>query len=171
MKRVSEPSPAELAEILQGERRYDPAELVAILKGIRTHVWSTYPTLPLYEAAALDQVIAEIRLPASCPLQDEDGGAVCLCGSPTPSCRYGPPGVDAEDVRDRPLEEIAGLAGWVDWRGGECPLPEDAIFYLEYRRAGVRGPNTDPQGYPWKHTGGHYDIVRYLPVRPAGGAR
>lgn len=49
--------------------------------------------------------------------------------------------------------------GWIEWRGGDCPVGEDAR--VDYR---LRNGNTGPAEairLDWDHTGTGYDIVAY----------
>lgn len=54
--------------------------------------------------------------------------------------------------------------GWIEWHGGECPVPQDAWVSAQYRR-GIGGDTADAVGraggFCWKHYGGGLDLVRY----------
>lgn len=62
-------------------------------------------------------------------------------------------------LRDGPKND-----GWIDWAGGECPVPHDAP--VTYRmRSGLTITNSRRAGWrEWYHVGGPSDIVAYKVV-------
>ncbi len=48
---------------------------------------------------------------------------------------------------------------WIDWHGGECPIPEDKEFQIRYRR-GLRWDHREPSDQKW---GGDIVAYRLLP--------
>ncbi len=54
--------------------------------------------------------------------------------------------------------------GWVEWKGGEFPLPKDRAVEFQLR-SGSRGEGV-AENYWWHHEGGDYDIIAYRVVKP-----
>jgi hypothetical protein len=54
--------------------------------------------------------------------------------------------------------------GWIDWHGGECPVPFTAR--VDYAlRGGDRYDSEAVRGLRWNHLGDRYDIVAYRIVQ------
>lgn len=52
---------------------------------------------------------------------------------------------------------------WIDWHGGECPVPLDTLVEVKYRNGTVRGPGR-ASGFEWDHIGSRGDIVSYRTI-------
>lgn len=50
---------------------------------------------------------------------------------------------------------------WIEWTGGECPLPNDAVFDVKFRDGFVIMRETHPAGVRWQHNGEIGDIIAY----------
>lgn len=50
--------------------------------------------------------------------------------------------------------------GWIEWRGGECPLPNGASHEVRLR-CGRVVKDDEPETWLWFHSGNHDDIVAY----------
>ena len=56
--------------------------------------------------------------------------------------------------------------GWIEWGGGECPVP--AVERIDIRfRGGTYEDYQPSEGWRWTHVGGAYDIVAYRISKPA----
>lgn len=58
--------------------------------------------------------------------------------------------------------------GWVEWKGGDCPVPDDAMVTVELRDGSIIGLPDDMRpawSYYWSHNGGGGDIIAYKVIR------
>lgn len=61
---------------------------------------------------------------------------------------------------------------WIDWAGGECPVPPETIVEVKFRDGDETGPyNARLWGVHgklsnWDHAGEDYDIIAYRIVKP-----
>lgn len=60
--------------------------------------------------------------------------------------------------------------GWIEWEGGECPVPRDASAQFKFRDGG-EGEWDLAGGMRWSHAGSGGDIVAYRLCEPAPTAR
>ncbi len=58
------------------------------------------------------------------------------------------------------------MDGWIDWAGGECPVPKGKLFEYRLRDGGTGAPLTSSTAWNWKHEGSPYDIVAYRLIAP-----
>ena len=66
----------------------------------------------------------------------------------------------------RPAEQPRTLTGiWVEWKGGECPVPSDTRVEVRLR-AGEADVGHVAGDFWWDHRGETYDIVAYRVVTP-----
>jgi hypothetical protein len=49
---------------------------------------------------------------------------------------------------------------WIEWSGGECPLPKGALHEVRLRNGMVRRDG-DPEGWRWGHLDCDTDIIAY----------
>lgn len=56
------------------------------------------------------------------------------------------------------------VVGWIEWTGGECPVPDGALIYVRFRD-GHECPAGDGRSLYWEHHGCLGDIVAYRFVR------
>ena len=49
---------------------------------------------------------------------------------------------------------------WIEWHGGECPVPPDTLVQVSLREMYVLGP-LPAGGYNWQHGGVDDDITEY----------
>lgn len=56
--------------------------------------------------------------------------------------------------------------GWIEWKGGECPVADGAEFEVRFRN-GEQHSSKDYPGFAWrwKHFGTKYDIVAYRVIK------
>lgn len=52
---------------------------------------------------------------------------------------------------------------WIQWHGGECPVPPDTVVAVKLRRGAVMEPR-HAGGFEWGHDGDRGDIVSYCTV-------
>ena len=52
---------------------------------------------------------------------------------------------------------------WIDWSGGECPVPPDTRVEVKLRSGNVMGPRLAYR-YRWKHIDSNGDIVEYCTI-------
>ena len=52
---------------------------------------------------------------------------------------------------------------WIDWHGGECPVPRDQKVTVKLRNGIVRGP-IRAVSFMWAHYDNGFDIVEYSTV-------
>lgn len=56
--------------------------------------------------------------------------------------------------------------GWIEWHGGECPVPDGTPVHYRLRN-GLLGLGADPADVDWRHMGAADDVVRYRISKPA----
>lgn len=57
---------------------------------------------------------------------------------------------------------LAASEGWIEWRGGDCPVDSDAIVEVRFRWHNQHQYNNDRAGdFDWAHAGLGYDIIAY----------
>lgn len=61
----------------------------------------------------------------------------------------------------------ADAEGWILWRGGECPLPDDARVKLRTRNGVEHRLPIHAGNQRWGRGGGQYDIIAYRPILDA----
>ncbi|MEY9198703.1 hypothetical protein ABIA16_003819 [Sinorhizobium fredii] len=69
--------------------------------------------------------------------------------------------------RDTPIVAEATSGGWIEWSGGECPLPDHAKFNVQLRCDAVRDEDTvmsDPLSWVWWDRANPGDIIAYRVV-------
>lgn len=64
------------------------------------------------------------------------------------------------------LEQQERGDGWIEWGGGNCPVPENSRVDIKFRDGDIgleQGPNWD-----WSHLGYRSDIIAYriIPEQP-----
>jgi hypothetical protein len=52
------------------------------------------------------------------------------------------------------------MTGWIEWRGGECPVSDDVEVSVMFRRGNISTP-LKAEMWSWSHHGGNGDIVAY----------
>lgn len=55
--------------------------------------------------------------------------------------------------------------GWIEWSGGECPVPDNTKVQVKFWD-GYEPVITEPQGLRWKHFIAHANIIAYRVVKP-----
>lgn len=55
--------------------------------------------------------------------------------------------------------------GWIEWKGGECPVHPDTVVDIEFRD-GDQAALARASWWDWPHEGNDSDITRYRIVRP-----
>lgn len=60
-------------------------------------------------------------------------------------------------------QEQQSAGEWIEWTGGECPVPAGLKIEAELR-SGLYGNTTKPEKCRWRHLGMGGDIVRYRVV-------
>lgn len=56
--------------------------------------------------------------------------------------------------------------GWIEWSGGECPVPTGTRVDVQFRSGDV-GTLRGPQAWLWHHFDSVIDILRYRIAKPA----
>ena len=59
----------------------------------------------------------------------------------------------------------ADADGWIDWHGGECPVPKNALVDVKLRDNWV-DECSSADNWQWKHFGNHTDIIAYRLQNP-----
>lgn len=59
----------------------------------------------------------------------------------------------------------ADADGWIEWAGGECPVPKNALVDVKLRNNGV-DECSRADNWQWKHFGNHTDIIAYRLHQP-----
>lgn len=67
--------------------------------------------------------------------------------------------LQAEAVR--PEASAPDDDGWIEWHGGECPVPDGTLVYVMFRGSGATKTHYPCGSIDWKHTATAYDIVAY----------
>lgn len=52
---------------------------------------------------------------------------------------------------------------WIEWHGGECPVPRDTLVQIKLRSGDVRRPGRAASFF-WHHDRGNTDIVSYRTI-------
>ena len=60
---------------------------------------------------------------------------------------------------------VVGHNGWIDWAGGECPVPKNALVDVKLRDNLV-DECSSADNWQWKHFGNHTDIIAYRLQQP-----
>jgi hypothetical protein len=57
--------------------------------------------------------------------------------------------------------------GWIEWKGGDCPVPKDATVQVEYRGYSNSSIQSNHSAgiLEWNHLGIHDDIIKYRVVK------
>ena len=62
---------------------------------------------------------------------------------------------------------LAASDGWIEWKGGECPVDSEAIVEVKYRKPNPYQYNNDRAGdFAWSHDGFDGDIIAYRLQQP-----
>lgn len=61
-------------------------------------------------------------------------------------------------------QQEKGDGGWIEWKGGKCPVPPRAIVVVRYRKGKEEAPG-EAGGYFWCHAGSSVDIIAYRVVQ------
>jgi hypothetical protein len=92
-----------------------------------------------------------------------------VTGDSTQATTFGTIVTDPDDVAARMLQDADALAGWIDWRGGECPVASDVI--VQYRtRGGTEIDVCAARHLDWKLQGDDADIVAYRELGAIDGS-
>ena len=51
--------------------------------------------------------------------------------------------------------------GWIEWHGGECPVPPETLIERKYLDGGICDAPARASIFRWKHTGQGGDIIAY----------
>lgn len=54
--------------------------------------------------------------------------------------------------------------GWIEWRGGECPVDGETPVWVKYRNEQV-DTKSKAHSYRWFHDGDAFDIIAYRIVK------
>jgi hypothetical protein len=69
-------------------------------------------------------------------------------------------------TQETPLPEIENADdGWIEWTGGECPLPDGTPNQVKFRDGDISGIDSSPETWQWHHTGSQADIIAYKIVK------
>ena len=71
----------------------------------------------------------------------------------------------AEQPQPEPAAPQAEDDGWIEWNGGDCPVPPRAEIKLGFRD-GFEGSSTSPDDLRWDHAGSNGDIIAYKVIKP-----
>lgn len=73
-----------------------------------------------------------------------------------------------DDALDWPYKDCmvveADADGWIEWEGGECPLPDDAWVQVKMRDLDVTTGTPGRSGWIWGCYGECDDIIAYRPI-------
>jgi hypothetical protein len=58
------------------------------------------------------------------------------------------------------------MTDWIDWNGGECPVPEGTLVDVRFVN-GVVSKRSGAEGWGWRHEEGDYNIAAYRVHVPA----
>jgi hypothetical protein len=65
---------------------------------------------------------------------------------------------------------LAASDGWVEWRGGECPVLSSEVVVVKFRDGQIRYPYS-ADGYSWHQDGEWDDIIAYRLQQPGINSR
>jgi hypothetical protein len=72
------------------------------------------------------------------------------------------------ELETKALEKITACDdGWIEWKGGDCPVPKDATVQVEYRGYSNSSIQSNHSAgiLEWNHLGIHDDIIKYRVVK------
>ena len=69
-----------------------------------------------------------------------------------------------------PAELAAYADGWIEWKGGECPVAGGLTVYVNYRDGGKTPKAVKAESQRWNHSGLRGDIMSFSLDRTAVGA-
>jgi hypothetical protein len=76
--------------------------------------------------------------------------------------QYGQPVADALETITVPTCDD----GWIEWKGGECPVRPDVMVEVGFRNSIVNKANADEWGWGWRdYEISGYDIIKYRVVK------
>lgn len=58
------------------------------------------------------------------------------------------------------------LCDWIEWHGGECPVPAGTLVHLRFRSGRETAYVQDAANWQWEHWGGRGEIIAYRLDRP-----
>ena len=74
--------------------------------------------------------------------------------------------LEAELEQLRQQVKASSDDGWIEWGGGECPVPANALVEVRYKSGG-EGPASRAAAYDWSHNMEDcYPIGAYRVVKP-----
>jgi hypothetical protein len=69
----------------------------------------------------------------------------------------------SEQISSSAGETQPDAEGWIEWKGGECPVPFGASIEVAFSG----GVKTKGRAFNWTHDGGSFDIIAYRIVKEA----
>jgi len=77
--------------------------------------------------------------------------------------------LEAELEQLRQQVEVPTDDGWIEWKGGECPLSGETKFTIKFRSGQVYIDSSgSPEWWDWSHTDSYGDIVAYRILEQSG---
>ncbi|MBO15574.1 MAG: hypothetical protein CME87_08830 [Herbaspirillum sp.] len=55
--------------------------------------------------------------------------------------------------------------GWIEWKGGECPVPDSTIVKVRFRSNDESARPCRADWHAWDHVGARSDIIAYRVVK------
>jgi hypothetical protein len=88
-------------------------------------------------------------------------------GLDVPSGAFGTWASQLLEAAEHPQPEPAAQEddGWIEWEGGECPVPEGTEISVRLRD-GREGKDDAPQNWFWGCDQRGYDIIAYKVIKP-----
>ena len=66
----------------------------------------------------------------------------------------------------KPEFKVPDADGWIEWKGGECPVDADKTVYVNYRDGGKTPKAVKAGSQRWDHSGLGGDIIAYRLHKP-----
>jgi hypothetical protein len=63
-----------------------------------------------------------------------------------------------------PSGQTPGDGEWIEWAGGECPLPKGAAHEVRLRNGTIEWDD-EPETWRWRHRNNSTDIIAYRVVQ------
>ncbi|WP_293649063.1 hypothetical protein [uncultured Pantoea sp.] len=70
------------------------------------------------------------------------------------------------EQQEKGVEHQTDNYGWIEWKGGECPLAPEKVVDVKWRAGGVM--TVEAGGRSWTHDGKFHDIIAYRVIENDG---
>lgn len=68
-------------------------------------------------------------------------------------------------AQETPLPEIEDADGWIEWKGGDCPIPDGTKHIVKFRCGEVSSIDDTTESWGWGAGNGSHNIIAYKIVK------